>query len=118
MSVVPVGPALRAVPGGKAVAEKPALADESIDGLTAPERRTMSRSVPAVIAELGFASRERVDEAMAKGEATGWGPLMCDSCVPASGREGEGTQLAACGSAAARSATCARRVASDGRVDV
>ncbi len=72
MSDEPGGPALRAVPGGPAVAAEAAVPDEM--GLTPPERRAVSRSVAAVIAELGFASRERVDEAIANGKATGRTP--------------------------------------------
>ena len=72
MSDEPGGPALRAVPGGPAVAAEAAVPEEM--GLTPPERRAVSRSVAAVIAELGFASRERVDEAIANGKATGRTP--------------------------------------------
>jgi type IV pilus assembly protein PilB len=70
MSEEPGGPALRAVPGGPAVAED-VPPETSVDGLTPPRARTVSRSIPAVIAELGFASRERVDEAIARGNANG-----------------------------------------------
>jgi type IV pilus assembly protein PilB len=70
MSEEPGGPALRAVPGGPPVAEDDGP-EHPVDGLTPPERRTVSRSIPAVIAELEFAGRERVDEAIAKGKATG-----------------------------------------------
>jgi type IV pilus assembly protein PilB len=72
MSDEPGGPALRAVPGGPAVAAEAAVPEEV--GLTPPERRAVSRSVAAVIAELGFAPRERVDEAIANGKATGRTP--------------------------------------------
>jgi type IV pilus assembly protein PilB len=72
MSDEPGGPALRAVPGGPAVAAQAEVPDEL--GLTPPERRAMSRSVAAVIAELGFASRERVDEAIANGKTSGRTP--------------------------------------------
>jgi hypothetical protein len=70
MSEEPGGPALRAVPGGPAVAED-VIADDAVEGLTRPQRRTVSRSIAAVIAELEFATRERVDEAIAKGQASG-----------------------------------------------
>jgi type IV pilus assembly protein PilB len=66
----PGGPALRAVPGGPAVAED-AVTEDPVEGLTPPQPRTVSRSIPAVAAELGFATRERVDEAIAQGNATG-----------------------------------------------
>jgi len=70
MSEEPGGPALRAVPGGPAVAED-AVTEDAVEGLTTPQPRTVSRSIPAVAAELGFATRERVDEAIAQGNATG-----------------------------------------------
>jgi type IV pilus assembly protein PilB len=70
MSEEPGGPALRAVPGGPPDAEDPGI-DDAVDGLTPPQRRTVSRSIPAVIGELDFATRERVDEAIAQGKATG-----------------------------------------------
>jgi type IV pilus assembly protein PilB len=69
MSEEPGGPALRAVPGGPAVAEH-VPAEDSVEGLT-PPGRIVSRSIPAVIAEMGFAERERVDEAIAKGKTSG-----------------------------------------------
>jgi type IV pilus assembly protein PilB len=71
MSDEPGGPALRAVPGGP-VAEEDA-AEDAVDGLTPPER-SLSRSIPAVIAEMGFASREHVDDAIAKAKASGRPP--------------------------------------------
>jgi type IV pilus assembly protein PilB len=70
MSEEPGGPALRAVPGGPPDAQDSVPAD-GVDGLTPPQRRTVSRSIPAVAAELGFTSRERVDEAIATAKATG-----------------------------------------------
>jgi type IV pilus assembly protein PilB len=70
MSEEPGGPALRAVPGGPAVAED-VVTEDAVEGLTTPQPRTVSRSIPAVAAELGFATRERVDEAIAQGNATG-----------------------------------------------
>ena len=71
MSDEPGGSALRAVPGGPVVEED--AAEDAVDGLTPPER-ILSRSIPAVIAEMGFASRERVDDAMAKAKASGRPP--------------------------------------------
>jgi type IV pilus assembly protein PilB len=71
MSDEPGGSALRAVPGGPVVED--VAAEDAVDGLTPPER-TLSRSIPAVIAELEFASRERVDEAIAKAKASGRPP--------------------------------------------
>jgi type IV pilus assembly protein PilB len=56
------GPALRAVPGAASVGM-----DEDtnpVDGLTPPRRMPASRSIPDVIAELGFAPREAVNEAI------------------------------------------------------
>jgi type IV pilus assembly protein PilB len=69
MSEEPGGPALRAVPGGPVVSED-AGPEDPVDGLTPPQR-VASRSIPAVIAELSFASRERVDEAIAKAKGSG-----------------------------------------------
>jgi type IV pilus assembly protein PilB len=57
------GPALRAVPGAPSVADGPS--DDQELGLTPPQRLGASRSVPDVVAALGFASRETVDEAIA-----------------------------------------------------
>jgi type IV pilus assembly protein PilB len=60
------GSALRAVPG--------APSDEvtgAVDGLTPPPGRATSRSVPDVVVQLEFASREQVDEAIARGRAEG-----------------------------------------------
>jgi type IV pilus assembly protein PilB len=70
MTEEPGGSALSAAPGRPALVED-ASAGEAVDGLTPPQRTTISRSIPAVIAELGFVSRERVDEAIAHGKATG-----------------------------------------------
>jgi type IV pilus assembly protein PilB len=72
------GPALRAVPG--------APSDEvtdPIDGLTPPRARATSRSIPDVIVQLEFASREQVDEAVARGRAEGKPPeeLMVEQGV-------------------------------------
>jgi type IV pilus assembly protein PilB len=61
------GPALRAVPA----AADDGPPEEAVDGLTPPERRSISRSIPAVVAELGFAPRERVDEAIEKAKTIG-----------------------------------------------
>jgi type IV pilus assembly protein PilB len=82
MTEEPGGPALRAVPGGPAVAED-ARSDQEldrgpvtdgVDGLTPPQRRAGARSIPAVIAELGFVPREVVDDAVARSQATGRPP--------------------------------------------
>jgi type IV pilus assembly protein PilB len=62
------GPALRAVPGAPAV-DDPAGDLEA--GLTPPQPLSLSRSVPDVIAALGFAPREAVDEAIDQARADG-----------------------------------------------
>jgi type IV pilus assembly protein PilB len=67
------GPALRAVPGGPAAAaaEVP-VEDGPNNGLTAPQRKTGgSRFISDVIVEMGFLARERVDQAVEQGKATG-----------------------------------------------
>jgi type IV pilus assembly protein PilB len=74
MSEQPGGPALRAVPGGPGLAADPAPAEPPVDGLTPPQRRAISRSIPAVVVEMGFATSERVDEAIAKAKADGVSP--------------------------------------------
>ena len=80
MNEEPGGPALRAVPGGPAVAAEPPskaslerapAGTESIDGLTPPVRSVRSRFLPDVIVELGFATREQVDEAAAESQRAG-----------------------------------------------
>jgi type IV pilus assembly protein PilB len=74
MSEEPGGSALRAVPGGPAVAEdadQHVSGEPNVDGLTPPVRSVRSRFIPDVIVELGFAPRERVDEAVAEGRAAG-----------------------------------------------
>jgi len=73
MSEEPGGSALRAVPGGPTDPED-ASSEETVEGLTPPRRMAMSRSIPAVIAELGFAERERVDAAIARAQETGRTP--------------------------------------------
>ncbi len=73
MSEEPGGSALRAVPGGPTDPED-ASNEEAVEGLTPPRRMAMSRSIPAVIAELGFAERERVDAATARAQETGRTP--------------------------------------------
>ena len=73
MSEEPGGPALRAVPGGPPVADE-VLPEAHVEGLTPPQRRGISRSIPGVVAEMGFASRERVDDAIAAGQASGRAP--------------------------------------------
>jgi type IV pilus assembly protein PilB len=65
------GPALRAVPAAAAADGAP---EEAVDGLTPPQRRGLSRSIPAVVAELEFAPRERVEEAIAKAQGSGSSP--------------------------------------------
>jgi type IV pilus assembly protein PilB len=68
------GPALRAVPGGPAAAaaaESPAE-EGSGNGLTPPQRKAGgSRFISDVIVEMGFLPRERVDQAVEQGKATG-----------------------------------------------
>jgi type IV pilus assembly protein PilB len=68
------GPALRAVPGGPAAAaavEPPADEDPG-NGLTPPQRKAGgSRFISDVIVEMGFLPRERVDQAVEQGKATG-----------------------------------------------
>jgi type IV pilus assembly protein PilB len=60
------GPALRAVPG--------APSDEvtdAVDGLTPPRGRATSRSIPDVIVQMEFATREQVDEAIQRARSEG-----------------------------------------------
>jgi type IV pilus assembly protein PilB len=68
------GPALRAVPGGSAAAaaaEAP-VEDGPGNGLTPPQRKPGgSRFISDVIVEMGFLPRERVDQAVEQGKATG-----------------------------------------------
>jgi type IV pilus assembly protein PilB len=67
------GPALRAVPGGPAAAiaaEAPA-GDAPNTGLTPPQPRAGSRFISDVLVEMGFLPRERVDQAVEQGKATG-----------------------------------------------
>jgi type IV pilus assembly protein PilB len=77
MSEEPGGPALSAVPGGRAGAED-ASPDTTasggrsdVDGLTKPQLGMGSRFIPDVLVEMGFATRERVDEAVEQGKAAG-----------------------------------------------
>jgi type IV pilus assembly protein PilB len=56
------GPALRAVPGAASVG----MHEDPVDGLTPPQRLPASRSIPDVLVELGFASREAVDDAVGR----------------------------------------------------
>jgi len=67
------GPALRAVPGPAAAPAEAVPADEGPgDGLTAPQRKAGgSRFISDVIVEMGFLPRERVDQAVEQGKATG-----------------------------------------------
>ena len=72
MSETAGGPALRAVPGGPASAAADPLGDDpSGTGLTPPQRRAGSRFISDVIVEMGFLPRERVDQAVEQGKATG-----------------------------------------------
>jgi type IV pilus assembly protein PilB len=73
MSEQPGGPALRAVPGGPAAAAtvEPPAEDPSVTGLTPPQRRAGSRFISDVIVEMGFLPRDRVDQAVEQGKATG-----------------------------------------------
>jgi type IV pilus assembly protein PilB len=64
------GPALRAVPGAPSGATDAPLTDSEA-GLTPPQRIGASRSIPDVIAALGFATRETVDEAAAQARGNG-----------------------------------------------
>jgi type IV pilus assembly protein PilB len=64
------GPALRAVPGAPSGAADAPLTDSEA-GLTPPQRIGASRSIPDVIAALGFATRETVDEAAAQARGNG-----------------------------------------------
>jgi type IV pilus assembly protein PilB len=69
------GPALRAVPGGPAAtATAEAPAEEGAgNGLTPPVKTkgAGSRFISDVIVEMGFLARERVDQAVEQGKATG-----------------------------------------------
>jgi type IV pilus assembly protein PilB len=68
------GPALRAVPGGPAAEAtgEAALEEGPGDGLTAPQRKAGgSRFITDVIVEMGYLPRERVDQAVEQGKATG-----------------------------------------------
>ena len=68
------GSALRAVPGPAApTAEPPAppAEDGPATGLTPPQRKAGSRFISDVIVEMGFLPRERVDQAVEQGKATG-----------------------------------------------
>jgi type IV pilus assembly protein PilB len=63
------GSALRAVPGAPSD-EVP----DPVDGLTPPRGQATSRSIPDVIVQLEFATREQVDDAIARGRAEGKAP--------------------------------------------
>ncbi|MET0810254.1 MAG: hypothetical protein ABWY65_03975, partial [Thermoleophilaceae bacterium] len=71
------GPALRAVPDGTVAVAADALAPPASDngglanGLTPPIGRGRSRFISDVIVEMGFLPRERVDQAVEQGKATG-----------------------------------------------
>jgi len=70
MSVVSSGPPASPVPAGVASAAGPAPAGKS--GLTPPSRRGRSaRLIGDVIADFGFASRERIEAAVATSRASG-----------------------------------------------
>jgi type IV pilus assembly protein PilB len=58
--------ALRAVPDGP-----PGGEDTARNGLTPPERKSGSRFISDVLVEMGFLPRDRVDEAVEQGKATG-----------------------------------------------
>jgi type IV pilus assembly protein PilB len=60
------GSALHAVPVGPA-----ADADANRNGLTPPQRKGGSRFISDVLVEMGFLARERVDEAVEQGKASG-----------------------------------------------
>jgi type IV pilus assembly protein PilB len=66
MTDQPRGSSLRAVPDRTAGDGEPA-----INGLTPPERKGGSRFISDVLVEMGFLSRERADEAVEQGKATG-----------------------------------------------
>jgi type IV pilus assembly protein PilB len=66
MTDQPRGSALRAVPDGTAGDGEPAR-----NGLTPPERKGGSRFISDVLVEMGFLPRERADEAVEQGKATG-----------------------------------------------
>ncbi|HEX3278388.1 MAG TPA: ATPase, T2SS/T4P/T4SS family [Thermoleophilaceae bacterium] len=70
------GPALRAVPGAPSDEDT-----DPIDGLTPPRGR--ARSIPEAIVELGFAERERVEQAIERGRGEGKsaGELLCEEEV-------------------------------------
>jgi type IV pilus assembly protein PilB len=70
------GPALRAVPGAPLDEDT-----DPIDGLTPPRGR--ARSIPEAIVELGFAERERVEQAIERGRGEGKsaGQLLCEEEV-------------------------------------
>jgi type IV pilus assembly protein PilB len=67
MSEEPRGSALRAVPGGPSADDGDT--PETEPGLTPPAPLAAARSVPEVLVALGFASREQVDEAIARARA-------------------------------------------------
>jgi type IV pilus assembly protein PilB len=66
MTDQPRGLALRAVPDGP-----PGGEDTARNGLTPPERKGGSRFISDVLVEMGFLPRDRVDEAVEQGKATG-----------------------------------------------
>jgi type IV pilus assembly protein PilB len=66
MTDQPRGLALRAVPNGP-----PGGEDTARNGLTPPERKGGSRFISDVLVEMGFLPRDRVDEAVEQGKATG-----------------------------------------------
>jgi type IV pilus assembly protein PilB len=75
MTEQPGGAALRAVPNGPAAAAAepaPRPDDALVNGLTPPQRKEGSREpISDWIAEMGFLPRERVEQAVEQGKATG-----------------------------------------------
>jgi len=72
-------PYLQAIPGGvageAAVARKDPAAEQETPGITPPTRRGSSgRFISDVLVDLGYASRERVDEAINEARAAGLAP--------------------------------------------
>jgi type IV pilus assembly protein PilB len=65
------GSALRAVPGGAESDQIDTAQGPVVDGLTPPQRRAGSRFISDVLVEMGFLPRERVDDVVEQGKATG-----------------------------------------------
>jgi type IV pilus assembly protein PilB len=64
------GSALRAVPDG-AAADDTGAPPPGMNGLTPPQRKAGSRFISDVLVEMGFLPRERVDDVVEQGKATG-----------------------------------------------